>query len=388
MISAELAARIKTEAHRLGFDIAGFTSPEKPPHFAFFQDWLSAGYHGTMAYLSDERSLEARANARFLLPECRSILVLGIRYPAPSQLSPTPPVPLSGRVASYAVGEDYHLVLPERLHTLAEFIQSILQRPIRYKCVTDSAPLLERDLAQRAGLGWIGKNTCLIHPALGSFFFLAELLLDLEVPFDPPFEMDYCGTCRRCIDACPTQCILPNRTLDARRCISYLTIELKSEIPSDLQPALGEWVFGCDICQMVCPWNRKAGNATVAPAFMGEARAPWLNLAEILQQNHSSFRERYRRSALQRAKLRGLARNSAVVLGNLAKSYPQELPRVIQLFSAVLNEHPQSLVRLQVIHSLAHLDTPAARQVLLEHLDVEQDEEVLKTLHTILKTGL
>jgi epoxyqueuosine reductase len=162
------------------------------------------------------------------------------------------------RVASYARGEDYHDVLPARMQELVRFIEEQVGGPVGNRYYTDTGPILERDLAQQAGIGWIGKNTCLIHPKQGSYFFLSEILLDLELEPDPPFTTDHCGTCTRCITACPTQCILPDRTLDATRCISYLTIELKDDIPVELREKVGDWAFGCDVCQMVCPWNRFA----------------------------------------------------------------------------------------------------------------------------------
>ena len=169
------------------------------------------------------------------------------------------------RIASYAHGDDYHDILPARMKELVQFIEEQVGGPVQNRYYTDTGPILERDLAQRAGIGWIGKNTCLINPKQGSYFLLSEILLDLELEPDPPFTTDHCGTCTRCIEACPTDCILPNRTLDARRCISYLTIELKDDIPLELRDKIGDWVFGCDICQQVCPWNRFAAEGD--PAF-------------------------------------------------------------------------------------------------------------------------
>ena len=185
-----------------------------------------------------------------------------------------PKKPPAGRVAAYAWGDDYHDTLPKKLQELAAFIEEQAGQPVANRFYTDTGPLLERELAQRAGLGWIGKNTHLINPKAGSFFLLAEILLDLELEPDPPFTSDHCGTCTRCIQACPTGCILPNRTIDARRCLSYLTIELKDDIPADLRPTLGNWVFGCDLCQMVCPWNRFATREVARSSPPGLACQP------------------------------------------------------------------------------------------------------------------
>jgi epoxyqueuosine reductase len=195
---------------------------------------------------------------------------------------------------------------------LVEFIEGQVGTPVQNRWYTDTGPILERDLAQRAGLGWIGKNTCLIHPRHGSYFLLSEILLDLHLEPDSPLTTDHCGTCTRCIEACPTDCILPDRTLDARRCISYLTIELKDDIPTELREKLGDWIFGCDVCQQVCPWNRFAGEGD--PAFGKDPSAP--SLADELHISKQDFNQRFKQSPVKRAKRRGYLRNVAVALGN------------------------------------------------------------------------
>ena len=216
------------------------------------------------------------------------------------------------RVASYALGEDYHNILPARMKELVQFIEEQVGGPVKSRYYTDTGPILERDLAQRAGIGWIGKNTCLINPKQGSYFFISEIFLDLALEPDPPFATDHCGTCTRCITACPTDCILPNRTLDATRCISYLTIELKDDIPIDLREKIGDWVFGCDICQMVCPWNRFApqGDSIFAD------KEPPHSLTDDLSLTPQAFNQRFKRTPVTRAKRRGYLRNVAVALGN------------------------------------------------------------------------
>lgn len=329
-MSTSLKQAIQDEARRLGFILAGVTTPEPPPHWPVFENWLKQGRHASMGYLADNRARARRADPRLILPECKSILVLALPY------SPPLPPPISerheaasyetslsemggqegghGRVAAYAWGTDYHLIIPERLKALVAFIEEQVGHPVPNRWYTDTGPILERDLAQRAGLGWIGKNTCLIHPRLGSYFLLAEILLSLDLEPDPPFATDHCGTCTLCIEACPTQCILPDRTIDAGRCISYLTIELKEDIPPELRASLGEWVFGCDVCQMVCPWNRFAAKGDVTLQPRQDIQHP--NLIRELALTPEEFNRKFKDSPVQRAKRRGYLRNVAVALGN------------------------------------------------------------------------
>jgi Uncharacterized Fe-S protein len=317
--SNHLKQEIKTRASELGFILAGVTTPDPPPHYTTFEDWLARGRHGTMEYLATERSRARRADPLQIMPECKSILVLATPYsPPPIALSGTSEESeveaqgFTGYIASYAWGADYHDVLPARMQELVHFIEEQAGYPVKNRWYSDTGPILERDLAQRAGIGWIGKNTCLIHPRHGSYFLLSEILLDLELEPDPPFTTDHCGTCRRCIEACPTDCILPDRTIDASRCISYLTIELKNDIPSELRDKMGNWVFGCDICQMVCPWNRFAGEGDSA---FGDHN-PALDLTEELSISSQEFNQRFKGTPVKRAKRRGYLRNAAVALGN------------------------------------------------------------------------
>src|SRR5215211_6740151 len=315
----DLKERIKARSSQLGFILAGVTTPDPPPHYATFEHWLAQGRQGTMDYLTTERSRARRADPLQILPECKSILVLATPYSPPSRIRAERSVSedetaggISGKIASYAWGEDYHDILPARMKELIQFIEEQVGRPVKNRWYTDTGPILERDLAQRAGIGWIGKNTCLIHPKHGSYFLLSEILLDLALEPDPSFVTDHCGTCTRCIEACPTDCILPDRTLDATRCISYLTIELKDDIPTELRDKIGNWVFGCDICQMVCPWNRFAGEGD--PVFGHEN--PAHSLGEELSSSPQQFNQRFKGTPVKRAKRRGYLRNVAVALGN------------------------------------------------------------------------
>ncbi len=312
---SKLKQSILEEARRLGFVLAGVTTPEPSPHAATFEAWLAQGRHASMDYLATERSCERRADPHLILPECKSILVLAVPYSAPVPSQPPPRSGRGGRIAAYAQGDDYHEVLPPRLQAMVRFIEKQVGHPVANRWYTDTGPILERDLAQRAGLGWIGKNSCLINPKHGSYFLLAEIFLELELEPDDPFTTDQCGTCTRCIEACPTDCILPDRTIDAGQCISYLTIELKENVPAELRSGMGNWIFGCDICQQVCPWNHFAephGDAAFEP------RVAWgePDLIRELEITPAEFNLRFRHSPIRRAKRRGYLRNAAVALGN------------------------------------------------------------------------
>jgi epoxyqueuosine reductase len=334
MLPKDLKEAIKRKSSQLGFVLAGFTTPEPPPHYSTFEHWLAQGRHGTMDYLATERSRLRRADPREIMPECKSILVLATPYSPPSLEGRSD----EGKVASYAWGTDYHDVLPERMKKLVEFIEEQVGEAVKNRWYTDTGPLLERDLAQRAGIGWIGKNTCLIHPKRGSYFLLSEILLDLELEPDPPFVTDHCGTCTRCIDACPTDCILPDRTIDATRCISYLTIELKEDIPGDLRDKTGSWVFGCDICQMVCPWNRFSEEGD--PAF--GHNSPAHSLAEELSISVQEFNQRFKGTPVKRAKRRGYRRNVAVALGNAGDMHALPvLQNALHDEDSLVQEHAQ-----------------------------------------------
>jgi len=310
-----------------------------------------------MGYLATGRALAARADPRLLLPACRSLLVLGANY-APRREPERSPA----QVAAYARGDDYHQTLAERARALLDDMRSFVGVEIPGRIYTDSGPLLERELAQRAGLGWIGRNTSLIHPHLGSMILLVEVLLGLDLPTDEPFAADRCGACRRCLDACPTGCILPDRTLDATRCISYLTIEGRGAIPGPLRGPVGEWLFGCDVCQSVCPWNARFSRPTADPAF---APRPFLVVpdpADWLALSQEAFSARLRGSPLKRARRAGLARNAAVVAGNLRR--PADVPAL----GHALLEDPSPLVRAPAAGALGRLGDEPARRLLGEAL--------------------
>lgn len=373
----ELKQAIRDEARRLGFLLVGVTTPEQPSHYAVYEAWLRDGHQAKMDYLADADGRAKRADPRKVLAECESILVLAAPYNPPGEREASAG---RGKVAAYAWGEDYHDVLPERLKALVLFIEDKVGRSIPNRWYTDSGPLLERDLAQRAGLGWIGKNTCLINPQLGSYFFLAEILLGIKLEPDLPFIEDRCGSCRRCIEACPTNCILPDRTLDAGRCISYLTIELKEQIPGALRPSMGGWVFGCDVCQQVCPWNRFA-EPVVDPAFAPRQGIDSPDLASELSLSDEEFRRKFKRSPIKRSKRRGYLRNVAVAMGNSGQ------PKMINALRNALVNEVEPLVRGHAAWALGQFDVEESRRALDFALETEKDPQVLAEIKDALKIG-
>lgn len=315
-----LARRLKGEAHRLGFDMVGFATPESSHHLARLEEWLDRRHHGQMQYLERADSIQRRGDLRLTLESVRSVLVVGQEY---FQEDPpgVPEDPSRGVVARYARGEDYHDAMRSRLDELVGWIRGAAGGEVEARSYVDTGPILERELGWRAGLGWFGKNTMLIHPRRGSYFFLGLLLLDLDLPFDPPFAADRCGTCEACVDACPTGALLGRDengapVMNARRCISYLTIELKGPIPRELRPGIGNRIFGCDICQEVCPWNRKFAEPASEPAYAAGPDTDGPALVELMGLSEEEFAIRFSGSPIKRAKRCGLLRNVAVALGN------------------------------------------------------------------------
>jgi epoxyqueuosine reductase len=304
---------VRNLAAECGFDLAGVAMPSPPLDFHRFRHWVDRGLAGEMRYLTDHRA-EVRSDPTRLLPGVRSIICVGLVYNGPEPYSTGFTDPERAWISRYAWGEDYHRLVREKLEKLTCKLLEI--ELFKSRICVDTAPLLERSLARRAGLGWIGKNTCLINQQLGSWFFLGELLTTLEIEPDAP-PPERCGTCTRCIDACPTAAIVPSPDgqfeLDARLCISYFTIELRSAIPDDQRRAVGAHVFGCDICQDVCPWNSRAAE-TNEPNFHPREFAPALErMAGITE---TEFREMFRETPVSRAKYRGFLRNVAVAMGN------------------------------------------------------------------------
>jgi epoxyqueuosine reductase len=355
----------------LGFSLVGVVSAVIPPGWDRFRDWLEAGFAGEMAYLTGRQ--DAYRHPSSILPGVRSLVILATDYGTAADHVDRRG---HGRVSRYAWNaRDYHDVIYDRLANVAE--RSGLASRARWRGVVDTAPLLERDFAQLAGLGWIGKNTMLIHPRRGSWLFLAALLTDAELISDAPFATDHCGTCRACLDACPTQAFPAPGVLDARRCVSYLTIELRGPIPRELRAGIGNWVFGCDICQDVCPWNNKAP-ASVDPAFQPSDELRPLELIALFDMTDEDFRSRFRHTPLWRARRHGLLRNAAIALGNARCA--EALPALVK----GLND-AAPLVRGASAWALEQIGSAEARRALASRWAIESDRHVRDEIDLALK---
>lgn len=324
--TADSATLIKTRlvdfARELGFDSCRIASCASPPHTREFEDWLSDGAHGEMQYMA--RGEEKRRDPDKVLPGAKSIIVLALNYfqgdqPGAGDTPAATEAPARGRIARYAWGDDYHDVIGAKLEKMDDFLRELGGTQ---KCYVDTGPVLERDHAAQAGIGWHGKSTMLIDEKLGTWFFLAEVLTTLELPPDAPVS-DRCGTCERCINACPTGAITAPHKLDARRCISYLTIELKGPVPLELRPLIGDRIFGCDDCLDACPWNRFA-KVSRESAFAARKSTTEFGLRDYLRLNDAEFRNLFRDSPIKRVKRRGFLRNVCVALGNVGTA--EDLP--------------------------------------------------------------
>ncbi len=311
-----LTAVVKTAALSVGFDLVGVAPAVSPPGFSSLTKWLEQGFAGEMHYMS--RRASAYEHPSNVMPSVRSVLMLAINYNTTDERTRSEDEQSSSgsaRIARYAQGSaDYHDLLRGKLKELSGVLHDL--RPgCRTRGVVDTAPLLERDFANLAGLGWFGKNTMLINKRAGSWLLLAALLTDLDLEPDSPHATSHCGTCTRCLDVCPTDAFSAPYVLDARRCISYLTIELREQVPTELRDGVGNWLFGCDLCQDVCPWNRKAP-ITTEPAFQPLPDLTGCDAADILKMSESDFIARFAQTPLERPGYEGLRRNAAIVLGN------------------------------------------------------------------------
>jgi epoxyqueuosine reductase len=335
---------LQKKADRIGLALAGAVPVGPTPSWSAYRAWINHGYAADMDYLSRPDAVRRREDPRNIMPEARTVLVVAASYVGGSR--PAPP-PLHGRVSRYAWGEDYHRWLLKQLKELVGILTEKAPDSRRVRTYVDTGPILERAWARRAGLGWIGKNTNLIHPKLGSYLFLGTALLDVPVvgPHPDPVTPS-CGSCTRCIDACPTGALVSPGVLDARRCLSYLTIENRGPIPEEFRPALGDRVFGCDICQDVCPWNRKPRQAHERGPLPKHAT---LSLVDTLMIDAQTFRQRYRHTPIWRATPEGLARNAAVVLGNLGD--PAAIPHLVR----AAEHHPSERVREHAAWALDQL---------------------------------
>jgi epoxyqueuosine reductase len=359
---ASIQQQIRDAARRLGFALCGFARIEPVAHADFVRDWLAAGYGAGMAYLG--RGLAKRLDPRLILPQARSVITVGSRYLPP----PLPPLEwraaLRGRIAAYALDTDYHRIVRRQLDALAAAVAALHPAALALAYV-DTGAILEREWAAHGAVGWFGKNTNILHTDAGSYFFLGELLTNLEVEPEA-LVPDHCGTCTRCLDQCPTQALRPGYVLDARLCISYLTIEHRGPIPVELRPQLGNWIFGCDVCQEVCPWNDKLVKREGVPA----SRALLPYLPDLLRLDADGFAARFAGSAIRRAKRDGFVRNVAVALGN------SHNPAAVSPLRDALEHDPSSLVRTHVAWALGEIGGRDARRALEAGAGREADADV------------
>ncbi|MCA9100046.1 MAG: tRNA epoxyqueuosine(34) reductase QueG [Planctomycetales bacterium] len=357
-----LTTALKTEARRLGFDLAGACPAVTPAGIHRFGEWLAAGYAGQMHYLADRDA--AYAHPRAILEGARSLLMLAMNY---RTAEPQPAGPGEGQISRYAWGTDYHDTIHARLKRLVGFLQDA-HPDAAARGVVDTAPLLEREFAQLAGLGWIGKNTLLLNREQGSWFFLAALITDVQLEYDAPHEADHCGTCTACLDACPTDAFVAPYLLDARRCLSYLTIELRDAVPHDLRDRFGHWVFGCDVCQEVCPWNGKVPTSDET-TFQPNAGANPAELRSLFELDDDAFRRRFRHTPLWRARRRGVLRNAAIVLGQHPSAED-----ITSLARGLCDDEP--IVRGACAWALGRAGDVQARRLLVEQSKRETSADV------------
>lgn len=370
-----ISADLKARAAELGFALAGVCPAVDAAGFPKLQEWLASGYAGQMHYLSNRA--EAYRHPRSVLESVRSVLMLALPY---RTAEPQACEPGEGRISRYAWGPgDYHDVVHDKLHALADWLRE--QVPgAQCRGVVDSAPLLEREFAVLAGLGWIGKNTLLLNKPAGSYFFLAALLTDLELTVDAPFAADHCGSCRACLDACPTQAFPQPYVLDATKCISYLTIELRDAMPLELRDGVGDWLFGCDVCQDVCPWNHRAPLSGEVAFQPREDENP-VNLLELFALDDAGFKLRFRHSPLWRAKRRGILRNAAIVLGN--QKSEQAIPALIRGL-----QDAEPLIRGASAWALGKFLHSSAQLELRNRLAIEPDSAVRDEIVLALQSSL
>eukprot|EP00727_Mastigamoeba_balamuthi_P007423 m51a1_g3300 hypothetical protein (393) ;mRNA; r:309155-310333 len=377
--ASELTRRIRERALALGFACVGFAPATAPPasRARAYETWIRDGMHGEMSYLSRPDAVSKRLDPSTVVPGARSIVAVASRYHSPSPQA-TPAAPGTGLVAKYARGLDYHDVLKDRLIGLQQWISDTLA-PVGGRAYVDTGPLLERAIAARAGLGWQGTNTSLIVPRVGSFCFLGEIVLDVELEYSDELAAEHCGLCSRCRDACPTGALLGRNAdgapvVDARRCVSYLTIELRGPIPRELRPLIANRIYGCDSCQDACPWNAHAQPGDIEEAFAprGGLGSP-LPLLELMAMTQADFSRRFRSSPIKRAKRRGLLRNVAVALGNWGS------PDAVPALAASLNDD-EPLIRGHSAWALGRIGTADALAALRAKLDAEDDPWVLEEL--------
>jgi len=373
----DLAQWIRERACQLGFDDTGIARLRPSQHAAFYRAWLAAGRHGDMHYLARPDAVHKRTDPQSAWPGLKSAIVLTRHYTAKPEQSDVDRS--RAIIARYARGPDYHRVIRPRLIQLIRDLEARCAHALPLaRAYVDTGPVLERELAQQAGLGWLGRNTMLIHPRRGSYFFLATLLLEIDLEPDAPFDADHCGSCHACERACPTGALLGRDAngapiIDARRCISYLTIEHRGAIPHELRPLLGNRVFGCDICQEVCPWNGEKFVQLTRQAGAETTDAEAQRLIPLMTMGEAEWAEFSRGSAIRRAKRAGFLRNVAVALGNSG------LQEAVPALADALDD-PEPLVRSHSAWGLGRIASAVARRALVRRLEVEVEPQVRREI--------
>ncbi len=367
--------KIKTHAQKLGFELIGVTPAEESQTIRLYEKWLEKGYAGKMEYL--EKHLPLKRDPRNCLPEAKSVISLAINYYTLDPAQELVENPARGQISRYAWGDDYHEVIRAKIRELTEFIDEAGGKELKQKIYVDTGPIIEREYAQKAGLGWIGKNTNFINWQSGSWYFLAELLVSVELEYDWQLPRGSCGTCTLCIEACPTDAIVAPNVLDSRLCISYLNIELKDSIPRELRPRMGNLIFGCDICQEVCPWNSMA-TPTSEVGFQPREENIAPNLLSLINMSQAEFSKRFRNSPVKRAKRRGFLRNVAVALGNWGNR------RAVPALKRALNDD-EALVRGHAAWALGVIGGGSAKDALDARLGVETEAQVIDEIKDALR---
>lgn len=370
-----LTERIQDRAHELGFELVGITPAEQSQTIQRYRKWINEGYAGEMSYL--ERHLPLKEDTRQLLHEAKSVISLAMNYYTVDPPDELLNDPSRGQISRYAWGDDYHDVIRTRLLELVEYIKSTAETEIKSRVFVDSGPVLEREFAQKAKLGWIGKNTNLINWRSGSWYFLAEVLINIDLQADIEPLRGSCGTCTKCIEACPTDAIVEANWLDSRLCVSYLTIELRESIPKELRSQMGNLIFGCDICQEVCPWNSKA-KPTTEPAFYPREGNLAPELLSLVNMTQTEFSRRFKGSPIKRAKRKGFLRNVLVAIGNWGSR-----SAVPSLEQALLDDEP--LIRGHAAWALGQIGGKKAKQALENQLTCENDSEVISEIQDALQ---
>ena len=375
MDTISITKSIKSKARDIGFDLVGISPVDYFPENQFYKEWLSKGFSGEMKYM--ERNPQKREDLKHILPDARSVISCALNYNTDHPYSVDEKDKSKGWISRYAWGEDYHDTIKDKLQALMDYMSSESSHEVKSKLYVDTGPVLERVYGKYAGIGWVGKNTCLINQEIGSWIFIGEIITDLELDYDAQAP-DRCGTCTRCIDACPTGAIVEPYVLDSRLCISYLTIEIKDKIPLELREGIQNNVYGCDICQDVCPWNKRA-HTTDKPGF--EPREDLYNpdLSYLSKLSVEEFRKLFKGSPIKRTKRRGLLRNVMVAMGNSGDK--DFIPHIKEGLS---DDEP--LVRAHAAWALWKITDPGSKEILLSHRCVETDDMVNEEIDLLLNT--